>query len=64
MKREQPEQAVPLLERALSQDATTEEAAYYLGLAHQQLGNLDEACRVWQSGLGAAEQAAYQEHCQ
>ena len=47
----QPREAEPLLESALTDDPSNEKIYLYLGIIYQQLGNLDKAIDVLKRGL-------------
>ena len=47
----QPREAEPLLESALSDDPSNEKIYLYLGIVYQQLGDLDKAIEVLKRGL-------------
>jgi len=50
----QPRDAEPLLESALSDDPSNEKIYLYLGIVYQQLGDLDKAIDVLKRGLAVS----------
>ncbi|HET7838825.1 MAG TPA: tetratricopeptide repeat protein [Rectinemataceae bacterium] len=51
----QPKEAVPLLEQAISEAGADERAWIYLAVSYQQLGRLDDAAAVLRRGVGSAQ---------
>jgi tetratricopeptide (TPR) repeat protein len=58
LRQNQPDRAQALLQAAVSQDSTNEQAFLFLGVADLQLGKLSDALTVLKQGLSVASQYA------